>query len=90
MKKGITTTEFWTVLGAGMVAVFGPLAALLVAYNVLDPKTAELWLGLIGAIVSLAVAIIPAWLAIRYTQSRTELKSAIEPALLPSVEQPGD
>lgn len=74
MSKGVTTSEFWASVGAGVLGVVAALIALFVGLQYVDESTGNLIVGVATAVVGLIVAVIPAYLAVRYTQARTELK----------------
>lgn len=80
--NGTKTTEFWvTTVGAILIAAL----PVLVAYGVLTSEMAEVWKGLILAIVAAIVPPVVGSMAKAYTAARTEVKveaMALEAAAL--------
>lgn len=71
---GVKTSEFWKSVGAGILGVIAALVALFIGLSYIDEKTGQLIIGVATALVSLAVIIVPAWLAVTYTKARSEIK----------------
>jgi hypothetical protein len=69
--EGKTTTEFWVTTVAGILIAVLPV---LVAYGVLTSELAEVWKGVILAIVAAVVPVVTGSLAKHYTNARTEIK----------------
>jgi hypothetical protein len=59
-----------------IAAIVAAVLPILVAYGVLTSEMAELWKGLIMAIVAAVVPVVIGSLAKNYTDSRTEVKLA--------------
>jgi uncharacterized membrane protein YhaH (DUF805 family) len=74
--KGIATSEFWVSIGAGIMGVIAALVALIVGLQYVDEQTGNLIIGVATSIVGLAVTVLPAYIAVRYTQSRAEIKKS--------------
>lgn len=82
MDTGYKTTEMWvTTIGGVLIAVL----PLLVAYGVLTSELADVWKGVITAIVTIVVPPVLGSLAKNYTNNRTAVKTeamALEAAAL--------
>ena len=70
-SEGAKTTEFWVTTVAGILIAILPI---LVAYGVLTSELAEVWKGVILAIVAAVVPVVTGSLAKHYTAARTEVK----------------
>jgi uncharacterized membrane protein len=71
MSTGVKTTEFWvTTIGGVLIA----LLPLLVAYGVFTSEMADVWKGVIVAIMTIVVPPVIGSLAKNYATNRTELK----------------
>ena len=82
MDTGYKTTEFWvTTVGGVLIAVL----PLLVAYGVLTSELADVWKGVIMAIVTIVAPPVLGSMAKNYANNRTAVKTeamALEAAAL--------
>jgi len=69
--EGKTTTEFWVTTVGGVLIALLPL---LVAYQVLTSELADVWKGVITAIMTIVVPPVLGSMAKAYTKARTDVK----------------
>ena len=69
--NGKSSTEFWVTTVGGIAIAILPL---LVAYGVLTSELADVWKGVITAIVTIVVPPVLGSMAKAYTAARTEVK----------------
>ena len=73
-KKGVFTSELWVSVGAGVLGVVSALVALIVGLQYVSEEVGSLIIAIATSAIGLAVIVIPAWIAVRYTQARSEVK----------------
>ena len=69
VKPGYMTTEFWL---TGLSVVAGAIITILIGYGVLSRDEGQMWLGLIVAVMPMAVA---AYSIGKYSESRGRVKA---------------
>ena len=72
--KGVFTSEFWGSLAAAGAAIIAPIIAIIVGRGLVTSTEGELIMAVVTGVLGLAVMIVPAWIAVRYTQSRSAIK----------------
>lgn len=70
-SEGAKTTEFWVTTVGGIAIAILPL---LVAYGVLTSELADVWKGVITAIVTIVVPPVLGSMVKAYTAARTDVK----------------
>ena len=69
VKPGYMTTEFWL---TGLSGIAGAVIAIFISYGVLSSDEGQMWMGLIVAVLPLALA---AYSIGKYSESRGKVKA---------------